>query len=207
MKEKLFIYAIASIVGLLYFPILYCYLFSDRRGLIDSDVERWKAHQPQIYKGIDSSIVSFLITICLRPEFRKQCIWRLGEGKDFVLNKIYGNCSSLYMERPARIGKGLMIVHGSGTVIGGGAVIGDNLTIYQNATIGYQNGFPTIGDNVFIGAGAVVIGKIKVGDNVKIGAGTVVVNDVPDNSTVVGPKARVISRAAQVWQNKLSEKC
>ena len=111
------------------------------------------------------------------------------------------------MERPARIGKGVMIVHGSGTVIGGGAVIGDNLTIYQNATIGYQNGFPTIGDNVFIGAGAVVIGKIKVGDNVKIGAGTVVVNDVPDNSTVVGPKARVISRAAQVWQNKLSEKC
>ena len=87
MKEKLFIYAIASIVGLLYFPILYCYLFSDRRGLIDSDVERRKAHQPQIYKGIDSSIVSFLITICLRPEFRKQCIWRLGGVKTLFLTR------------------------------------------------------------------------------------------------------------------------
>ena len=109
-----------------------------------------------------------------------------------ILNMIYGNCSSLYMERPARIGKGLMVVHGSGTVIGGGAVIGDNLTIYQNATIGFQNGFPTIGDNVFIGAGAIVIGKIKVGNNVKIGAGAVVVNDVPDDCTVVGPKAMII---------------
>lgn len=193
MKKKLFLYAIAPIIGILYFPILCCYLFSDRRGLIDSDVERWKTHQPQIYKGIGCSLVSFLITICLRTEFRKQAIWRLGGGKTVVLNMIYGNCSSLYMERPARIGKGLMVVHGSGTVIGGGAVIGDNLTIYQNATIGFQNGFPTIGDNVFIGAGAIVIGKITVGNNVKIGAGAVVVNDVPDNCTVVGPKTRVIN--------------
>ena len=46
------------------------------------------------------------------------------------------------------------------------AVIGDNLTIYQNATIGFQKGFPTIGNNVFIGAGVIVIGKIKVGNNV-----------------------------------------
>lgn len=116
-----------------------------------------------------------------------------GESKMLVLNMIYGNCSSLYMERPTRIGKGLMVVHGNGTVIGGGAAIGNNLTIYQNATIGFQNGFPTIGDNVFIGAGVIVIGKIKVGTNVKIGAGAVVVNDVPDNCTVVGPKAKVLA--------------
>ena len=115
-------------------------------------------------------------------------------SKTLVLNMIYGNCSSLYMERPAQIGKGLMVVHGAGTVIGGGAIIGDNLTIYQNATIGFQNGFPTIGNNVFIGAGAIVIGKIKVGNNVKIGAGAVVVNDVPDDCTVVGPKAKIISK-------------
>ncbi|MGM9779193.1 MAG: serine O-acetyltransferase [Prevotella sp.] len=195
MKKKLFFYAIAPFIGIWFFPILCCYLISDRRGLIDSDVERWKAHQPQIYKEIDFSVVSFLITICLRTEFRKQVIWRLGGGgKMLVLNMIYGNCSSLYMERPARIGKGLMVVHGNGTVIGGGSVIGNNLTIYQNATIGFHNGFPTIGDNVFIGAGAIVIGKIKVGNNVKIGAGAVVVNDVPDNCTVVGPKAKIISQ-------------
>ena len=115
-----------------------------------------------------------------------------GGGKMLILNMIYGNCSSLYMERPARIGKGLMVVHGSGTVIGGGSVIGDNLTIYQNATIGFQNGFPTIGNNVFIGAGAIVIGKIKVGNNVKIGAGAVVVNDGPDDCSVVEPKAMII---------------
>ena len=70
----------------------------------------------------------------------------------------------------------------------------NNFTIYQNATIGYNNGFPTIGNNVFIGAGAVVIGKIRIGNNVKIGAGAVVIEDVPDNCTVVGPKAKVILR-------------
>ena len=74
------------------------------------------------------------------------------EGKTLALNMIYGNCSSLYIERPSRIGKGLMVVHGSGTMIG----------------------------------------KIKVGNNVKIGAGAVVVNDVPDDCTVVGPKAMII---------------
>ena len=76
------------------------------------------------------------------------------EGKTLAFNMIYGNCSSLYIERPSRIGKGLMVVHGSGTMIG----------------------------------------KIKVGNNVKIGAGAVVVNDVPDDCTVVGPKAKIISK-------------
>lgn len=111
--------------------------------------------------------------------------------KSLIFNRFYGTCSSLYIERPAKIREGLMVIHGSGTVIGGGAVIGKNFTIYQNATIGYQNGFPTIGDNVFVGAGAIVIGKVRIGNNVKIGAGTVVVNDVPDNTTVVGPKAKI----------------
>lgn len=51
---------------------------------------------------------------------------------------------------------------------------------------------PTIGDNVYIGAGAILIGGIKIGNNVKIGAGAIVVNDIPDNATVVCEKARVI---------------
>lgn len=87
-----------------------------------------------------------------------------------------------------------MVIHGNGTVIGGGCIIGNNLTIYQNATIGYNNGFPIIGHNVFIGAGAVIVGKINIGNNVKIGAGAVVVENVSDNCTVVGPKARIIQR-------------
>ena len=90
-----------------------------------------------------------------------------------------------------------MVIHGSGTVIGGGCTIGKNLTIYQNATIGFNRGFPTLGDNVVVGAGAIVIGKIHIGNNVRIGAGAVVVTDVPDYSTVVGTKARIIVRNSE----------
>ena len=90
-------------------------------------------------------------------------------------------------------GAGFMLIHGYGTVINGACKIGRNCTVLHGVTIGTnQYGCPTIGDNVYIGAGAILIGGIHVGNNVKIGAGTVVVNDVPDNCTVVGPKAYVV---------------
>lgn len=78
MMKKLCLYIIIPLIGIWYFPLLCCYLFSKRREIIDVDVIRWKEHQPQIYKGIESSIVLFLVTLCLRMEFRKQYIWRLG---------------------------------------------------------------------------------------------------------------------------------
>ena len=80
-----------------------------------------------------------------------------------------------------------------GIFISHNAVIGKNCSIYQQVTIGEgKNGAPTIGDNVLIGAGAKIIGKIKVGNNVNIGANCVVVDNVPDNSTVVMGKPRII---------------
>ena len=84
-------------------------------------------------------------------------------------------------------------MHGFGTVINGSAVIGCNCTILHNVTIGGgHGGSPVIGDNVYIGAGAIIIGGVHVGNNVKIGAGAIVVEDIPDNSTVVCDKARII---------------
>lgn len=105
---------------------------------------------------------------------------------------VLGKGNSCYIERGTKIGGGLIVMHGTGVVIGGGSVIGKNLTIFQNCTIGNNKGFPTIGDDVFIGAGAVIIGNVNIGNNVKIGAGAIVVEDVPDNCTVVGPKASII---------------
>ena len=73
------------------------------------------------------------------------------------------------------------------------AHIGKNVTIFHHVTIGEgKGGAPTIGDNCFIGAGAKIIGNIKIGNNVKIGAGCVVVKDIPDNATVVMNKPRII---------------
>lgn len=96
------------------------------------------------------------------------------------------------------IGAGLIIFHGFSSVMFA-EKIGENCSIYQQVTIGRgkSNGtrnIPVIGDNVDIYAGAKIIGGITIGNNVKIGAGAVVTKDVPDNCTVVGNPARIIPK-------------
>jgi serine O-acetyltransferase len=97
----------------------------------------------------------------------------------------------------AKIGRRFFIDHGMGVVIGETTEIGDDVLIYQNVTLGGTGNergkrHPTIGNNVVIGAGAKVLGGIRIGDNARIGAGSVVVHPVPDNSTVVGIPGRVV---------------
>lgn len=97
-----------------------------------------------------------------------------------------------------KIGKGLIIHNFSGVIVDAES-IGDNLTINQCVTIGpswRENGKPKIGNNVFIGSGAKVLGGVHVGDNVVVAANAFVMESVPDNCTVVGVPARIISRQA-----------
>jgi len=97
----------------------------------------------------------------------------------------------------ASIGRNFFIDHGVGVVIGETAVIGDNVTIFHGVTLGGTGKdkgkrHPTIGNNVFIGSGAKILGNINIGNNVKIGANAVILKDIEDNSTVVGvPGVRV----------------
>ena len=100
----------------------------------------------------------------------------------------------------ARIGRGILLDHGTGVVIGETAVVGDNVSILQGVTLGgtgkaEEDRHPKIGNGVLIGAGAKVIGNIKVGDCARIGAGSVVVKDVPPNVTVAGVPAKIIGAA------------
>jgi len=102
----------------------------------------------------------------------------------------------------AKIGRGLFIDHGMGVVIGETAEIGENVTLYQGVTLGgtgTERGkrHPTIGNNVVVGAGAKVLGNIKLGHNVKVGAGSVVVHQVPDLCTVVGVPAEIVRKGGQ----------
>ena len=100
--------------------------------------------------------------------------------------------------RGTKVGEGLYIGHFGGIIISPGVVIGRNCNISQGVTIGIsgrgeKRGIPVIGDGVYIGSGAKVIGKIHVGNNVAIGANAVVIKDVPDNAVVGGVPAKIIS--------------
>lgn len=106
----------------------------------------------------------------------------------------------------AKIGKGLLIDHGSGVVIGETAEIGDNCLIYQGVTLGgtgKESGkrHPTLGNNVMVGSGARVLGPFKVGDNAKIAANAVVLEEVPENATAVGVPARIVRIEGQRVNN------
>ncbi len=97
----------------------------------------------------------------------------------------------------AKIGRRLVIDHGTGIVIGATAEIGDDCLLYQGVTLGgtgaaREKRHPTLGNNVMVGCGAKVLGPFKVGDNVKIAANSVVLREVPDNCTVVGIPGHIV---------------
>jgi serine O-acetyltransferase len=98
----------------------------------------------------------------------------------------------------ARIGRGFFIDHGTGVVIGATAVIGDQCVMFHNVTLGgtgkyHGHRHPVVGDHVFIGTNAILLGPIRVGDHARIGANAFVVNrDVPAGATVVGTPARIV---------------
>jgi serine O-acetyltransferase len=114
----------------------------------------------------------------------------------FVQRQIYARYG-LEIVIGSKIGGGLYIAHPIGTVIAVNR-IGANCSIIAAVTIGMRNewAFPDIGDNVFIGAGARVLGSIVIGDHAIIGANAVVISDIPAGATAVGIPAKVIRTKA-----------
>jgi serine O-acetyltransferase len=114
-----------------------------------------------------------------------------------ILNKLTEICSGIVIGATATIGRRLCIEHHGCIVIHGNSVIGDDCLIRHGVTIGNKGradpfGAPTIGDRVELGAGAKVLGRIRIGNDVIIGANAVVVKDVPDFAVVGGIPARII---------------
>jgi len=94
----------------------------------------------------------------------------------------------------ADIGYALCIRHVFATTFGGSTVIGNNVTILHSVTLGEKNGsYPIIGDNVYLGSGCCVLGGVTIGNNVIIGANAVVTKNIPENSIVVGNPGKIIS--------------
>jgi len=102
----------------------------------------------------------------------------------------------------ARIGRRFFIDHGMGVVIGETSEIGDDCTLYHGVTLGgtsWNKGkrHPTLDDNVVVGAGAKILGPIRVGASAKVGSNAVVVKDVAAGATAVGIPARILDSAAE----------
>ena len=118
--------------------------------------------------------------------------WRL-VPLEMLFNRINTICCGCIIGRGAEFGPGFVLIHSIGVVINGNVRGGSGVKIEHQVTIGAEKRqSPVIGNNVFIGAGAKVIGTLLIGDGAKVGANAVVLKDVPAGSTVVGIPAKVI---------------
>lgn len=171
------------------------------------DVERYRQ-----FLGATGAVSTLgVIATCLSPRMTPVLFIRMSEfffeHQFFVLAKGFSMlnvfCFGIEVSPRVKIAGGLFLPHTVGTVIGADS-IGRNVTILQGVTLGTaepDNGFnislrPVIGDNVTIGAGAKVIGRVVIGDHVTIGANAVVLQDVPAHALAVGVPAKIIHRSA-----------
>jgi serine O-acetyltransferase len=127
--------------------------------------------------------------------------WLYGQGRETLAFYLQSRTSELFQVdiNPAtRIGKGVFVDHGTGIVIGETAVIGDDVSMLQGVTLGGTGAergdrHPKIGKGVLLGAGAKVLGNIRIGDYAKVASGSVVLKDVPAGCTAAGVPARLVN--------------
>jgi serine O-acetyltransferase len=192
-------------------PIVKKIRFRDAWSLWMADVRRKRvgfASRPQ-----DKTFFKQYIKINLELGSMAVMIFRYGQWATRIKNPIF---KLIFAAPYAIMNMGTMVTAGiniqPGSTIGGGFIIhnfscifiwsdciGENCTVNQGVTIGNirgSGGLPQIGNNVYIASGAKVLGNVKIGNNVVVAANSVVMTDVPDNATVMGVPARVISRNA-----------
>lgn len=116
------------------------------------------------------------------------------------------------MHPAARVGRGVLLDHGTGIVVGATAVIGDDVSLLQNVTLGgtgkeQGDRHPKIGRGVLIGASATVLGNIEVGEGAQVASGSMVLKPVPPHALVAGSPARVVGRARGVPARLMNHWC
>ena len=157
--------------------------------LLKQDLQRWCDAEKR-----KCSLVSAIYLWLKYDEFKCLVNYRLKSTKMSLFCKILSFVEkrhNLYIYADY-IGGGFMPFHAFSTIIHA-KKLGRNCTVFQNVTIGYNGGGkPTLGDNVTIYAGAVVIGGVDIGDNVEIGANAVVTKNIPANCIVAGVPAKII---------------
>lgn len=176
----------------------------------------FKEYKNKIFRDLyrycaTTNVMAFLRSLCLLPGYKYTFWMRTADYAKrngilfmplYLLSRLmmnhyqykYGIC----IPYDARIGDGLYIGHFGGIFVNHKAKIGKNCNINQDVSIGETHGgrkpgIPVIGDNVYLGPGAKIIGGITVGSNVAVGANCVVNIDVPENGVVIGNPCQIVS--------------
>lgn len=170
------------------------------RELVFSDYARHRAgHTPSWFAVLTRLPTNpgLLASLLLRAN---QCLNRAGRRRVADMLRTLGNVViGIDQGGEMTIGPGLSLVHPVGVILGSGVRIGANVTVasgvvlaarYYDPKEGDEQGFPTIGDGVVLGAHAVVVGPVTIGRNAMVGANSVVLSDVPENAVVMGVPAR-----------------
>lgn len=150
---------------------------------------------------------NFVINILFNRGFKITVFYRIGNSisKNNIFFPLYKSLYILIQNKftinlplSTKLGIGIYIGHAFAIAINKNVVIGNNVNISQCVTIGEKQtgkkaGVPTIGNNVYIGPGSIIIGAIHISDGAVIGAGSVVTSDVPQNAVVAGVPAKILS--------------
>lgn len=188
----------SSLKSIIYFPlalpaiVVFFSLNGESKRKVKMDVDSYWRHT-RSQNLSKSSFRMWYLLITSNKEFRNVFYCRCGKWRH-LLTIFLHPLSSLFINPVLcqNYGGGLYIAHGTSTRISANK-IGNNLWMHHNSTIGMiGEGRPEIGNNVYIGTGAVILGDIKIGNNVKIGANAIVIDDIPDNAIVVAPKAQIL---------------
>ncbi len=172
------------------------------RSILDDVIEIAKA------SGGDQQPRSFLQTVTRNASLRILAVQRAREFArsvriplaNYFLRSVQTVLWAIEIDRDVTLGAGVFIVHPLGIVIGGDSRIGKRVRFYGNNTVGtiHDDGYPTIEDDVWIGAGARILGPVRIGAGARIGANAVVLTDVPPGHVAVGVPAHILPpRAAR----------
>lgn len=180
----------ALLFSCLYIPHLLIYVIGGgkKKRLIQSDLERHK-HQVRLRLPL---LVLLLYMLHNNRYYRSIFYYRIGPILDLLISWYRPGEHTFILPKETKIGEGLLMAHPYATVLNAKS-IGKNFSCLHCTTLGKTpKGMPIIGDDVSLGASVTVIGPVRIGNNVTVGAGAVVVKDLPDNCIAVGNPARVI---------------
>lgn len=173
---------------ILYIPHIIAFVHSEGKKMIISDLDRIKVRAS--FKL--NTFIALIYFLHNDEFFRSLFYFRIGSVASLIIGWYRPGAKYFSISRSTTIGRGFNYFHPYSTIINAES-IGENFQILHCSTIGASgNGRPKIGNNVSLGANCLIIGGVTIGDNVVVGAGSVVVKDIPSNCIAAGNPAKVI---------------